>query len=397
MELCIKRFEELTLDELYEIIRLRIAVFVVEQNCIYQDLDDKDRSAYHVFLKEDDRIQAYLRVLDKGVAFEDVAIGRVISAKRRCGLGSRVLAEGIRVAYEKLNAKRIVLHAQTYARAFYEQQGFVQSSEEFLEDDIPHIEMTLELHEPPVKGRTVFLTSSPCDDDVPDGVELPCIFFERNEFVRNMRRAVIPGARFTVVAADPENFSLNDEMTATFASCFRYHGMNLSSVSLVDARTVDRAAELIANSDLLMLGGGHVPTEWAFFEKIGLKELLQEYRGVVMGVSAGSMNCASTVYSQPEMPGESADPDYRRFFPGLGLTDVMVLPHYQRERNTILDGKRLYEDITYADSMGRVFIAIPDGSYVLVEDGRAMLYGEGYHISDGAILRICDDGASFAL
>jgi len=397
MELCVKRFEELTPDELYEIIRLRIAVFVVEQNCIYQDLDDRDRSAYHVFLRDEEGIQAYLRVLDKGVALEDVAIGRVISAKRRSGLGSRVLAEGIRVACEKLGAERIVLHAQTYARAFYERQGFVQTSEEFLEDDIPHIEMTLEIHEAPGKGMQVFLTSSPCDDDVPDGVELPCIFFERNEFVQNMRKAVTPGARFTVVAADPENFSLNDEMTATFAACFRYHGMNLSAVNLVDARTVERAAELVENSDLLMLGGGHVPTERAFFEKIGLKELLKEYRGVVMGVSAGSMNCAATVYSQPEMPGESIDPDYSRFFPGLGLTDVMVLPHYQREKNTVLDGKRLYEDITYADSMGRTFIAIPDGSYVLEKDGKATLYGEGYHISDGMILRICDDGASFVL
>lgn len=243
----------------------------------------------------------------------------------------------------------------------------------------------------------LFLTSSPCDDNVPAGVKLPCIFFQRNGFVERMRERVVDNARFTVVAADPENFPLNDEMTKTFADCFRYHGMCLSSVKLVDARTEEKAGEWIAQSDLLMLAGGHVPTEIRFFEKIGVKEALKGYEGVVMGVSAGSMNCASTVYSQPEMPGESVDPDYRRFFPGLGLTDVMVLPHYQRERYTVLDGKRLYEDITYADSMGRTFIAIPDGSYILVENGRATLFGEGYHISDGQILRICDDGSSFSL
>lgn len=243
----------------------------------------------------------------------------------------------------------------------------------------------------------LFLTSSPCDDLVPKGVDLPCIFFERNGFVKRMKERVKPNARFTVVAADPDNDPLNEEMVETFAGCFRYHGMSLSSVSLVDARTENNAAELISQSDLLMLAGGHVPTERSFFERIGLKALLKDYQGVVMGVSAGTMNCASTVYAQPEMPGESVDPEYVRFFPGLGLTDVMILPHYQKVRDMVLDGRRLYEDITYADSMGRAFIAIPDGSYVLVENGRATLYGEGYHISDGQILRICDDGRAFAL
>lgn len=243
----------------------------------------------------------------------------------------------------------------------------------------------------------VFLTSSPCNDDVPAGVELPCIFFERNGFVDRLRERVPPGARFVVVAADPENFSLNDEMTDTFAKCFAYHGMAFSSVEICDARTAERAVEMIQNSDVLMLGGGHVPTQNAFFRQIELRAILSSYRGVVMGVSAGSMNCAETVYSQPEMPGESMDPNYRRFFLGLGLTDVMILPHYQREKHTILDGRRLYEDITYGDSFGREFIAIPDGSYVLVENGRATLCGEGYRIADGEIRTICEEGRNIVL
>jgi len=243
----------------------------------------------------------------------------------------------------------------------------------------------------------VFLTSSPCNDDVPTGVELPCIFFERNGFVARLRERVSPGARFTVVAADPVNFALNDEMTETFAACFAYHDMEFSSVELCDARTQHRAAEMISGSDVLMLAGGHVPTQRAFFERIGLRELLHGFRGVIMGVSAGSMNCASTVYSQPECPGESEDPGYCRFFCGLGLTDVMVLPHYQQERFTILDGQRLYEDITYPDSVGRSFIAIPDGSYVLEENGSAIMFGEGYRIADGSIEQICRDGESVLL
>lgn len=145
MDLTVKRFEELDINELYEILKLRVDVFVVEQNCPYPELDDKDKSAWHVYIREDGKITAYLRVLDPGVSFDTAAIGRVISTCRRCGLGTKLLQEGIRVARERMNADAIKIEAQTYARAFYELQGFRQTSEEFLEDGIPHIEMTLEM------------------------------------------------------------------------------------------------------------------------------------------------------------------------------------------------------------------------------------------------------------
>ena len=145
MKVIVKRFEELDINELYEILKLRVDVFVVEQNCPYPELDDKDKSAWHVYIREEGKITAYLRVLDPGVSFDTAAIGRVISTRRRCGLGTTLLREGIRVAQERMNTPAIKIEAQTYARAFYELQGFCQTSEEFLEDGIPHIEMTLEL------------------------------------------------------------------------------------------------------------------------------------------------------------------------------------------------------------------------------------------------------------
>lgn len=145
MELVVKHFSELTAFELHEILRIRSQVFVVEQNCVYQDVDGKDTDAWHLYLKDENGIQACLRVLDKGVSFEEAAIGRVVSLKRREGLASRLLQEGIRVAREKFGAERISLEAQVYARSLYEKQGFRQTSEEFLEDGIPHIKMTLRL------------------------------------------------------------------------------------------------------------------------------------------------------------------------------------------------------------------------------------------------------------
>lgn len=145
MELHVKHYDELTKEELYDIIKVRLDVFVVEQKCTYQDIDGKDKGAYHVWLSDDDRIIAYLRVLDKGVSFDDVALGRVLSTKRRCGLGTRIVKEGIRVAKEKFGADRITIEAQTYVAEMYEKIGFVKRGEEFLDVGIPHIEMTLEL------------------------------------------------------------------------------------------------------------------------------------------------------------------------------------------------------------------------------------------------------------
>jgi ElaA protein len=107
METIVKKFDELTVNELYEIIKLRAAVFVVEQNCAYQDLDDVDQEAYHVYLQEKGEIVAYLRVVDKGKRLDEVSIGRVISLKRRQGLGTKLMQAGIQVAKEKFGARII--------------------------------------------------------------------------------------------------------------------------------------------------------------------------------------------------------------------------------------------------------------------------------------------------
>jgi ElaA protein len=144
MVLRVKHFYELTRDELYAILKLRVSVFVVEQKCPYQEADNLDQDAIHVWLEDGDGIEAYLRILDRGVENEHVAIGRVIAVKRRCGLGSRILEEGIRAAKELLDADKIYVEAQSYAREFYEKQGFRQISDEFLLDGIPHVRMILE-------------------------------------------------------------------------------------------------------------------------------------------------------------------------------------------------------------------------------------------------------------
>lgn len=141
MELVVKHFRELSNAELYEILRVRVAVFVVEQHCPYQEIDEKDQNAYHVWYQDEDGVAAYLRVLGQGVSFPEAALGRVLTTRRSCGLGSRILSAGIQVAKEKLHADSLRIEAQLYAKGFYEKAGFRQVSEMFLEDGIPHIEM----------------------------------------------------------------------------------------------------------------------------------------------------------------------------------------------------------------------------------------------------------------
>lgn len=144
MKLCVKQFNELSCDELYQLLRLRVSVFVVEQNCPYMELDNLDQEALHVWFEDREGIQAYLRILGTGTVSEYVTIGRVIAVKRRCGTGSRILAEGIRIAKEAFGAEKIYVEAQDYAKGMYEKQGFRPISDVFSEDGIPHVKMLLD-------------------------------------------------------------------------------------------------------------------------------------------------------------------------------------------------------------------------------------------------------------
>jgi peptidase E len=228
-------------------------------------------------------------------------------------------------------------------------------------------------------------------------MHLPCCFFEENEFVHNLKKYWKQDANCLIISASPLEFKLNDEMAFTFRRALLYHGMIPMDVKVCDARTDLHTADMVAWSDVIFLSGGHVPTQMAFFEKINLRELLQGYKGIVIGISAGSMNCAKTVYAQPEEEGESQDPDYQRFIPGLGLTQYQILPHYQMVKDHILDGKRLYEDIIYEDSVGEKFYALPDSSYILQADGKKELYGEAYLLQDRKLTKICRAGQKIDL
>ena len=139
----IKKFDELTIHELYDILQLRIEVFAVEQDCVYQDLDQKDQKAIHLFFKENDKIIAYTRLFAPGKYFVEASIGRVVvdANFRKKGLGHILMKESIRAVQKLFNTSKITISAQTYLQRYYESHGFKQVGSGYLEDGIPHIEM----------------------------------------------------------------------------------------------------------------------------------------------------------------------------------------------------------------------------------------------------------------
>ncbi|MGL5329009.1 MAG: GNAT family N-acetyltransferase [Peptostreptococcaceae bacterium] len=139
----IKKFEELSTKELYEILKLRAEVFVVEQNCVYQDVDSKDEKSYHLFLEENNTLVAYSRIIPRKISYDEVSIGRVIikKAHRGSGLAKEMMLNAIDFIKNSMNEESIRISAQAYLIDFYKSVGFKEVSEIYLEDDIEHIEM----------------------------------------------------------------------------------------------------------------------------------------------------------------------------------------------------------------------------------------------------------------
>ena len=143
LDIYIKTFNELSINELYDLLQLRSEVFVVEQNCIYQDIDGKDKKSLHVIGKSNNKVVAYTRIFKPGDYFNESSIGRVVVDKneRHLSYGSLIMEASITAIDNKLNSSHIKISAQVYLESFYNKLGFKPIGKTYLEDGIPHIEM----------------------------------------------------------------------------------------------------------------------------------------------------------------------------------------------------------------------------------------------------------------
>lgn len=234
-----------------------------------------------------------------------------------------------------------------------------------------------------------FLTSSPGGTYMENGVEKPCAFNNENGLVNQMAQVWPKRANCLLICAEPTHFQQNTEMGQRLADSLSMSGLTVSRLIVCDDRNAGSLPVLMAKSNAVILSGGHTLTQNRFFKQLDLKRHIRYFDGILLGISGGTMNCAKVVYAQPERPGELSCPDYERFPDGLGLMELMILPHYQLLKGQTLDGMRLIEDVALSDSMGRTFYAIPDGSYVVLRNGGCEMKGIVYMIRDGIIT--CQD------
>lgn len=235
----------------------------------------------------------------------------------------------------------------------------------------------------------VYLTSSPTgpyrgEQSTFEGLD------PANGLLEELKKDWIRRAKCLLICADPMGYTGNDKMGEFMEDRLLKSDLDIGSFTVCDYRNVESVMHNLSEYDVIILGGGHVPTQNEFFGLIHLRHLLHQFKGIIMGISAGSMNCAEEVYAMPELEGESMDPAYRRFMEGLGLTRRRVIPHYNVLKDEVLDGKKMLEEIAFEDSVGREFYLIPDGSFLLQRNGREELHGEGYLIRNGRMTKICE-------
>ena len=242
----------------------------------------------------------------------------------------------------------------------------------------------------------VMLTSSLGGSSKVNGTRVPSILIQHNGLLDSLKSIWKQNASVLIICADPYDYDKNDSVCACLRESFPMSGLSISHIDKCDGRNPN-AIDNLDGIDVLVLAGGHVPTQNKFMEQLRLRERLQDYQGIIVAWSAGSMNCADIVYAGPEIEGEAIDPFYKRWIPGLGLTDINIFPHFQILKDEILDGMRLIEDITFADSFTHEIIALNDGSYIMIADGKSTLYGEAYMIKDGKQWQICKDGEFIVL
>lgn len=229
-----------------------------------------------------------------------------------------------------------------------------------------------------------------------NGKRIPTRLFADNDFLTSLQKRWKNNSNVLIISADEDAVEINDSILNTFEVSFPMSSISINRICICDKRNIE-IMNAIDDYDVIVLAGGHVPTQNKFFEKLQLKNHIEEFDGILIGISAGTMNSAEIVYAQPELEGESIDQNYQRFLPGLGITKLMVLPHYRNLKDDMLDGKRLFEDITYPDNYGREFYALVDGSYLLIENGITTLFGEAYLIKDGNVKQICEKDKSICI
>ena len=240
--------------------------------------------------------------------------------------------------------------------------------------------------------KKLFLTSSLGTNIKIDEQRYPCEIDNSNNMIEVLKEALNLENKLVLISSNPFDYERNDEVYAITKESFMMSGFNFKEIVMLDQRNRREVKEHLKGADLIILCGGHVPTQNDWFKEIGLSSILKEYEGIIIGQSAGSMNAAGMVYACPELEGEAIDPSYKRWIEGLGLTDLNIFPHYAELINEELDGLKLMDEIVLKDSFERPIYTLNDGSFIEISESNTIIHGECYKISNGIITYICKNG-----
>jgi len=216
------------------------------------------------------------------------------------------------------------------------------------------------------------------------GRKVAHVFGNKNGILDCIKKNVLKCENFVFVASNPHEY----EETDLYASlAFKSFELTLpfKNYIILDGRMESKVEEVILGADLIFLCGGHLPTQNKFFNDIKLKEVLKKATALIIGGSAGSMNCAQAVYCPPELEGESLDPNFKRELEGLDLSCINIFPHYDVFKNFMLDGKKYMEEIVFPDSYDKNIIALEDGAYIVQGENQINILGNSYLVKNGRV------------
>lgn len=217
-----------------------------------------------------------------------------------------------------------------------------------------------------------------------------------NKFLDNLKKILSKRDCCLVVSGNPRKIRDYEPLSAI------KRGFELSDIAFkeyiyLDDTNKEHVKEYVKRANLIDLCGGHLPTCNQFINEIGLRELLKDYKGVIIGASGGGMNMANIVYCMPEAKGEYLDKDFNRYLNGLNLTNVNIIPHFNLIKDKQLDGVRILQDILIPDSYKCKMILLNDGSYIIEEKAKQLLFGKAYLLENGKIIKICEDNECIEL
>ena len=239
--------------------------------------------------------------------------------------------------------------------------------------------------------KTIFLTSSLENTIKTENGRIPKKCDNSNFFIDRLKFHVPHIKTLVFFASSPDAYEINDLFSKNTQESFNFDGFGIENLILIDHRFKGNLEKVVMSADVLFFTGGHVPTENAFFKEIGLKEILEKYNGIIIGQSAGSMNCAKVVYAPPEKP-EDFEPDYKREMSGLGLTNIRIMPHMGMsfDDNVGDNGKSTY-DYCIEDSFKYPVYGIYDTGFIEIYNGTEISYGKTLLIKNGECTELCGD------